>query len=351
MAGPTRPTHARGSAPSPARAATPASTTPAARPRQPAWTAPTTRAAGSASSTGAQSAVSTASTTPGSAVTSPSASPRGGLASGGPWPSRSASTTSTSAEWTCRASAHGRPARPSTVATRRRLARARRRSSPTRRPRLRLSWGGSEAPPARPVKAATIPAASRSSATSTGGHAGRGCPGSGGPGRQTRPGSSGGGCGSALEEGGDVQLVVITVVAGAPLGLAPLRLPPLWLAPLRLPPLWLAPLGRAGHRRGRPGDAGVAGPAHARGRSDRLVLDRAGHRAPGVGGRLLGGAVEPGRDHRDPDLVAEGVVDHRPEDDVGVGVGGRGDHLGGLVDLEQAQVGAAGDVEQHPPGP
>src|SRR3712207_8070080 len=28
-----------------------------------------------------------------------------------------------------------------------------------------------------------------------------------------------------------------------------------------------------------------------------------------------------------------------------------GDHLGGLVDLEQAEVGAAGDVEQHAPGP
>src|SRR5215212_9684374 len=345
-------------------AATPASTTPAASPRQPAWTAPTTPAAGSASSTGAQSAVSTASTTPGSVVTRPSASPTGGLASGGPWPSpttstrpgpaaaglpppRPASTARTRLPWTCRARAQGRPASPRTVATRRRLASTRRRSSPTRNPRLRVAYGAAEVPPARPVKAATTPASSRSSATSRGGQAGAGSAASGGPGRQTRPpgparpGSSGG-CGSALEEGGDVQLVVIAVVAWAALGLAAL-----WL-----PPFWFAPLGRARRRRGRAGDAGVVGAPHPRGRPDRLVLGRAGGlRPPGVGGRLLGGAVEPGRDHRDPDLVPQGVVDHGPEDDVGVGVGGRGDDLGGLVDLEQAQVGPARDVEQHPPGP
>ncbi|BFO20735.1 hypothetical protein SHKM778_71230 [Streptomyces sp. KM77-8] len=67
-----------------------------------------------------------------------------------------------------------------------------------------------------------------------------------------------------------------------------------------------------------------------------------------LGGRLA--AVEAGRDHGDPDLVAEGVVDHRAEDDVGLGVGGLADQLGRLVDLEQAEVGAAGDGEQDATG-
>ena len=40
------------------------------------------------------------------------------------------------------------------------------------------------------------------------------------------------------------------------------------------------------------------------------------------------------------------LVDHGAEDDVGLRVGGLLDHLGRLVDLEQAQVAAAGDVEQ-----
>src|SRR5215212_3290294 len=407
-------------------AATPASTTPAARPRHPAWTAPTTPAAGSASSTGAQSAVRTASTTPGSVVTSPSASPTGSFPSGGPGPSATVparpdpgaarpapncpvlvSTARIRLPWTWRARAQGRPARPRTVATRRRLASTRRRSSPTARPRLRVAYGGAEDPPARPVKAATTPASSRSSATSTGGQAGSAPATSGESGRQTSPadrvrspgaaGSPGpsrsraaaagavrppgagrshgacpgarrspviwaalpsravpaaaagssGGCWSALEEGGDVQLVVIAVVAGTAFG----------LAPLRLPPFGVSPLGRGRGRRDRPGDPAVGGPAvggppHARGRPDRLVLRRPGAlSAHGVGVDLLGGPVEPGRDHRDPDLVPEGVVDHGPEDDVGVGVGGRSDHLGGLVDLEQAQVGAAGDVEEYAPGP
>ena len=48
-------------------------------------------------------------------------------------------------------------------------------------------------------------------------------------------------------------------------------------------------------------------------------------------------AVEPGGDHRDPDLVAHLVVDDGAEDDVGVGVGDAVDDLGRLVDLEQAR--------------
>ncbi len=60
--------------------------------------------------------------------------------------------------------------------------------------------------------------------------------------------------------------------------------------------------------------------------------------------------LEPGGDDRDPHLVAHVVVDHRAEDDVGVGMRHRVDDLGRLVDLEQAQVGAAGDVEEDPAG-
>src|SRR5918996_5330343 len=57
------------------------------------------------------------------------------------------------------------------------------------------------------------------------------------------------------------------------------------------------------------------------------------------------GAVEPGRDHGHADLVSEPVVDHRAEDDVRVRVRGRVDDLRRLVDLEQPEVLAAGDVE------
>ena len=49
-------------------------------------------------------------------------------------------------------------------------------------------------------------------------------------------------------------------------------------------------------------------------------------------------ALEPGGDDRDPHLVAHVVVDDRPEDDVGVGVGHRVDDLGRLVHLEQAEI-------------
>ncbi len=90
--------------------------------------------------------------------------------------------------------------------------------------------------------------------------------------------------------------------------------------------------------------AGRAGGGRGRGlRPGRLLLrDRLG--ADGLG------LVEAGRDDGHADLVAEGVVDDRAEDDVGVGRGGVGDELRGLVDLEQAQVGAAGDRQQHTVG-
>ena len=59
-------------------------------------------------------------------------------------------------------------------------------------------------------------------------------------------------------------------------------------------------------------------------------------------------ALEAGGDHGDPDLVAHRLVDDRAEDDVGVVVGLGLDQLRRLVDLEQAEVLGAGDVEQHP---
>ena len=59
-----------------------------------------------------------------------------------------------------------------------------------------------------------------------------------------------------------------------------------------------------------------------------------------------GAAVEAGGDDGDPDLVGELLVDVGAEDDVGVGMGGLADHLGRLGDLDQREVGAAGDREQ-----
>ena len=60
---------------------------------------------------------------------------------------------------------------------------------------------------------------------------------------------------------------------------------------------------------------------------------------------------EAGRDHRDPHFFTHGVVDHAAEDDVGVGMRDPVDDLRRLVDLEQAEIGTAGDVEQDPPRP
>ena len=49
-------------------------------------------------------------------------------------------------------------------------------------------------------------------------------------------------------------------------------------------------------------------------------------------------ALEAGRDHRHAHVLAHGVVHDGAEDDVGVLVGGALHDLGGLVDLEQAEV-------------
>src|SRR5918997_1847309 len=78
----------------------------------------------------------------------------------------------------------------------------------------------------------------------------------------------------------------------------------------------------------------------------RVAVDRAAlallapaERREAAGLRPL---VEPGGDERHADLVAQRLVDHRAEDDVCVRVGRRVDYLCRLVDLEQAEVLAAG---------
>src|SRR5215211_3776844 len=89
-------------------------------------------------------------------------------------------------------------------------------------------------------------------------------------------------------------------------------------------------------------------PAGLRARAVALAGLRRERRDVRAGARR---AVEAGGDHRDADLVVLLVlVDYRAEDDVRVVRGGRLDDLGGLVDLEQAQIAAAGDVEQDAGG-
>src|SRR5262245_59803185 len=56
--------------------------------------------------------------------------------------------------------------------------------------------------------------------------------------------------------------------------------------------------------------------------------------------------TEAGRDHGHADLVLRALVDHGAEDDVRVLVGRARHDLGRLVDLEEAHVRAAGDVEE-----
>ena len=90
--------------------------------------------------------------------------------------------------------------------------------------------------------------------------------------------------------------------------------------------------------------SGDRGRHRVRGRTTRCRVELAPHVHLLV--RQLS-AVEAGRDDGHLHLVAEGVVDDRAEDDVRVRVGRLGDQRGRLVDLEQAQVGAAVDREQH----
>src|SRR5215212_3456033 len=74
--------------------------------------------------------------------------------------------------------------------------------------------------------------------------------------------------------------------------------------------------------------------------------------APGPARQARDGTarVKAGGDDGDTDLVAHALVDHRAEDDVGVGGAGGRDDLRRLVDLEQSEVAPAGDVQQHAGG-
>ena len=63
---------------------------------------------------------------------------------------------------------------------------------------------------------------------------------------------------------------------------------------------------------------------------------------PGCGA-VRGLGLDPGGDDRDADLAFHIVVERRAPDDVGVGVDQFLDVAGGLVDLHQAHVLAAGD--------
>ena len=60
--------------------------------------------------------------------------------------------------------------------------------------------------------------------------------------------------------------------------------------------------------------------------------------------------LEAGRDHGHADVIAELLVDDGAEDDVRVLVGGARDDLRRVVDLEQAEVAAAGDVQEDAGG-
>src|SRR5437667_4306178 len=71
-----------------------------------------------------------------------------------------------------------------------------------------------------------------------------------------------------------------------------------------------------------------------------------GHRTLAKDSLLRALEAETRRDHRYPALTGEAFVDRGAEDDVRVVRRGRTDHLGGLVDLVERQIVAAGDREQ-----
>src|SRR5690606_8981017 len=138
-------------------AATVASSTPAASPRQPACAAASTSPSPDANTTGRQSAVRIASTTPGCRVTAASAassaSARGSTATRGPG--------------TCR-SQRGSEGRSRPVASNARLPATRAGSSPLRKPRSKCSNGGGDVPAGpRSVVNACTPGGAGQSAAST----------------------------------------------------------------------------------------------------------------------------------------------------------------------------------------
>src|SRR4051812_2233930 len=192
-------------------------------------------------------------------------------------------------------------------------------SSPPDQPRLSESKGAPLTPPCRSVKASSTGPWVRREAYNSLMMTGRRSP-------------------SSLQEVGDVEVVVVELQGRTPRRLLRARTGGDRLALLLgLDRRLLGPLG--GERLGR-------GPGLLLGLR-RLVATKPGLMLAA----LRHPAVEAGRDHRHPDLVAQRVVDRGAEDDVGLGVRRLRHQRRRLVDLEQAQVGAAGDRQQDPVGP
>src|SRR4051812_41528368 len=268
-------------------------TTPATRPARPACTAATTPSSGSARRTGTQSAARATSTQPGVRVTSASAS--GSAAGGLSVPQVAGSTRTTSAPCTCRIDTTPRTSSPSARATSSRLRSTSGWSPGSWAVRLSSAYGPALTPPKRSVNATSTEARSSRKANT-------------GPDRRR-----------LLEEVGDVEVVGRLQRTAGPHRRSRHRRLRARLA-----------LGVRGARRreggaadGRSrGDAGspiggdVAPGAYSRRPRLRLGLHRHRLTAHVHGGVATLGhaAVEAGRDHRDPHLVAERVVDDRTED-------------------------------------
>src|SRR3954470_17497508 len=92
--------------------------------------------------------------------------------------------------------------------------------------------------------------------------------------------------------------------------------------------------------------------AAARAGADRLAIAPHARLAQRLAKRLalarrrVRSVAVAGGDHGDPDLVLELLVDHRAEDDVGLGMRGLLHGAGGLVDLPQREVAPGGDRQQ-----
>src|SRR5947208_14805828 len=244
----------------PAIARTVASITPLVMPRQPACTVAMRRAAGSTRRTGTQSAIRTARTTPGSSVHS--ASIPGSVVSGesAPAPFRSPSTRAVSAPWTCRPLVHDAGSPPITPIARARFAITTSASSPEKKDRFSDENGSPLNPPCRVVKAMRMPALSSAGTA-------RYAPGEASP----RAGKARQANTSFLppEERRDVFELLVGVEHDGPA------------------------------RRFRP--------------EIQLFLLFERERTRNVPARP---PLEPGRDHRHPDFVAERIVDRRSEDHV-----------------------------------
>src|SRR6476620_961238 len=269
-------------APTPSIAATARTTTPFCAPTRPAWTAATTPARASPNKTGTQSAVTTAKAKRGLVVTNASV-----LFTG---TSRCSSTTTTRSLCTWFIQTTPSSPSPTAAVSLLRLAATAVGSSPTWSPRLKVSNGGADTPPARVVVTRRIRTL-------------------------TRPVS---GSGSVAHERRHVDIVVVVATDADRRAVGVHR--------------------HAGR---------IGGIEQRRGYLARLArCDRLGAGTDnGLSARTAG--LEARGDNRDADLVAQRVVDDRTEDDVGFCVRGLLHQRGGLVDLEQAEVAAAGDRHQH----